>query len=64
MILHKKFGIAFPAKHFKITWKFIFWQIAYYCVMSLKILEAIACNSTAQIHVIILVLLILYLMLF
>ena len=25
----KKFGIAFPAKHFKITWKFIFWQIAY-----------------------------------
>ena len=33
MILHKKFGIAFPAKHFKITWKFIFWQIDYYCVM-------------------------------
>ena len=29
MILHKKFGIAFPLKHFKITWKFIFWQIAY-----------------------------------
>ena len=33
MILHKKFGIAFPAKHFKITWKFIFWQIVYYYVM-------------------------------
>ena len=47
MILHKKFGIAFPAKHFKITWKFIFWQIVYYCEMFLKILEVIACNSTA-----------------
>ena len=46
MILHKKFAIAFPAKHFKITWKFIFWQIVYYCVMFLKILEVIACNST------------------
>ena len=31
MILHKKFGIAFSAKHFKITGKFIFWQIVYYC---------------------------------
>ena len=30
MILHKKFGIAFPAKHFKITWKFIFSQFVYY----------------------------------
>ena len=30
MILQKMFGIAFPAKHFKITWKFIFWQIVYY----------------------------------
>ena len=39
MILHKKFGIVFPAKHFKITWKFIFWQTVYYCVMFLKILE-------------------------
>ena len=47
MILQKKFGIAFPAKHFKITWKFIFWQIAYYCAMFLKILELIAWNSTA-----------------
>ena len=46
MILHKKFEIAFPAKHFKITWKFIFWQIVYYCVMFLKILEVIACKST------------------
>ena len=55
MILHKKFEIAFPAKHFKITWKFIFWQIVYYCVMFLKILEVITCNSTTYIHVIILV---------
>ena len=47
MILHKKFGITFPAKHFKITWKFIFWQIVYYCEMFLKTLEVIACNSTA-----------------
>ena len=47
MILHKKFGIAFPAKYFKITRKFIFWQIAYYCGMFLKILEQIAWNSTA-----------------
>ena len=46
MILHKKFGIAFLAKHFKITWKFIFLQIAYYCAMFLKILEVIACNIT------------------
>ena len=36
----------FPAKLFKITWKFIFWQTVYYCVMFLKILEVIACNST------------------
>ena len=36
----------FSCKHFKITWKFIFWQIVYYCVMFLKILEVIACNST------------------
>ena len=42
----QKFGIDFPAKHFKITWKFIFWQTVYYCVMFLKILEVIACNST------------------
>ena len=47
MILHKKFGIAFPAKHFKITWKFIFRQIAYKYAMFLKILEVIVCNSTA-----------------
>ena len=33
MILHKKFGIAFPEKHFKITWKLIFWQIVYYCAV-------------------------------
>ena len=46
MTLRKKFGIDFPAKHFKITWKFIFWQTVYYCVMFLKILEVIACNST------------------
>ena len=44
MTLRKKFGIDFPAKHFKITWKFIFWQIVYYCVMFLKILEVIACT--------------------
>ena len=44
MILHKKFEIAFSAKYFKITWKFIFWQIVYYYVMFLKILEVIACN--------------------
>ena len=41
MTLHKKFGIDFRAKHFKITWKFIFWQTVYYCVMFLKILEVI-----------------------
>ena len=37
---------SFSCKTFQDTWKFIFWQIVYYCVMVLKILEVIACNST------------------
>ena len=44
MILHKKFGIAFPAKHFKITWKFILWQTAYYC----GVLKIFRCNCLQQ----------------
>ena len=38
---------SFSCKTFQDYMEIIFWQIAYYFVMFLKILEVIACNSTA-----------------
>ena len=37
---------SFSCKTFQDYMEIIFWQIVYYCVMFLKILEVIACNST------------------
>ena len=36
----------FSCKTFQDYMEIIFWQTVYYCVMFLKILEVIACNST------------------
>ena len=48
MILHKKFGIAFPAKHFKITWKFF---LLADCLLLCDVFENFRSNCLQQYNI-------------